>query len=211
MDSAAHGSTGRTYVVGICGGLAAGKSALAQALAPLLSQGAPPLRVEALCADRWLRAGEAEEPLDPYAPEALDCQRLCGELDRLTGGGGAPDVLLLEGRLILHEPTIRERLALRLFVDLEADLRALRHLVIELGPESPVDLERSRRIQDAYGAAAHAAHSNYVEPSRVFADLTLRGDADLERLAPMVAAVIRDRAASTRGRAASARGLAKES
>jgi uridine kinase len=102
----------------------------------------------------------------------------------------APDVILVEGLMTLAVPEIRECLDLRLFVELDADERALRRLVRDMsggrGSNDPVSIARY------YRECARVGHARYVEPSRVFADLILRGDSDFARTAPLVAAVIRD-------------------
>ncbi len=46
-----------------------------------------------------------------------------------------------------------------------------------------------------YRECARVGHNAYVEPSRVHADLIVRGDADFDRIVPMLAAIIRSRIA----------------
>jgi len=203
MAEVSNGTPSRSLVVGIAGGSASGKSTLATALTSLLEGGAPPLRVQTILTDTYfdghapdapvVRLPGGEEHFDCNSPTSVNNARLTADLDRLTRGPDAPDVLLVEGLMVLHQPEIRRRLDLRLYVELEADLRALRRLVRNLGPESPVDLDKARFIQDYYCASAHVGHKAYVEPSRIWADLILRGDGDFDRLAPMVAAVVRER------------------
>jgi hypothetical protein len=45
-------------------------------------------------------------------------------------------------------------------------------------------------IATYYRESARVGHARFVEPSRVYADLILRGDADFARLAPLVAAAV---------------------
>jgi hypothetical protein len=47
-------------------------------------------------------------------------------------------------------------------------------------------------ISRYYRECAKPGHTRYVQPSRAHADLIVRGDADLPRLAAMIRAVIRD-------------------
>ena len=68
---------------------------------------------------------------------------------------------------------------------------ALRRLLRNLAAKNPVDLSAGQWIADYYNASARLGHLRYVEPSRVYADLILRGDADFTRTAAMVAAVVR--------------------
>ena len=92
--------------------------------------------------------------------------------------------------MALHNAEIRERCDLRIFVELEADIRALRRLLRDMsgvrGNSDP------QFIVTYYRECARVGHERYVEPSRRRADLILRGDAGLNRTVPMVAAIILD-------------------
>lgn len=45
-------------------------------------------------------------------------------------------------------------------------------------------------IATYYQECARVGHNAYVEPSRVYADLIVRGDADFARVAPLLAGAI---------------------
>jgi uridine kinase len=93
--------------------------------------------------------------------------------------------------MVLHIPAIRELLDLRLFVELDADARALRRLVRNMGHQyDPIPDHSPQSIANYCLESAKVGHARYIEPSRVHADLILRGDADFGRVAPMVAALI---------------------
>jgi uridine kinase len=197
----------RSLVVGLAGGSAAGKSAFTQALVPLLTGAEPPLRVETLHLDRYFYRGapgptfysrtfEKEMP-DNNHPDSADNARLVADLEARQAAADAPDVILVEGLMTLHVPHIRERLDLRLFLELEADLRAIRRLLRDMsGARGNTD---PQFIATYYRECARVGHERYVEPSRVHADLILRGDADFARTAPMIAALIRSRLADPNG------------
>ena len=71
---------------------------------------------------------------------------------------------------------------------LDADVRALRRLLRDMaGARGNTD---PRFIVDYYRECARVGHALYVEPSRVHADMILRGDADFARLAPLVVATV---------------------
>lgn len=192
----------RAYVVGIAGGSASGKSTLAAALRQDLEGGAPPLRVATLGTDHYFRSRDPDGPqvtlpngevrFDCNVPATVDTVRLAADLDALAHGPDAPDVVLVEGLMVLHEAEIRQRLDLRLFVELGADVRALRRLVRDLGPDANVDLTKGQWIADYYCASARAGHARWVEPSRIHADLIVRGDAECARTTALLAAVVRD-------------------
>lgn len=192
-------------LVGIAGGTASGKSTLTGALVDALAVIAPSLRLEALSTDRYFRVGTPEMPTlfspsmntvlpDFNRPDSLDLPRFLADLDARTLAADAPDVLLIEGLMVLYWPEIRERLHLRLFVDLDDDTRALRRLVRNLGrTNDPLPDHSAQTIANYYLESAKVGHTRYVEPSRIHADLIVRGDADFARIAPMIGAVIRSR------------------
>jgi uridine kinase len=96
--------------------------------------------------------------------------------------------------MILHLPTVRERLDLRLFLELDADERALRRMLRDMkGGRTFTD---PQKIANYYRESARVGHAAYVEPSRIHADIILRGDSDFARTGAMVAAIIQDRNAA---------------
>src|SRR5262249_21700776 len=133
---------------------------------------------------------------DNNHPDSADNARLVADLDALRSAPDAPDVIIVEGLMCLQVDAIRDRLDLRLFIELDPDMRALRRLLRDMsGERSNTD---PRFIVRYYQECARVGHARYVEPSRVHADLILRGDADFSRLAPLVATVIRSQAARNR-------------
>jgi uridine kinase len=196
----------RSLVVGLAGGSASGKSTFTEALTQQLAARTPPLTVEVFGMDRYFYRGQPGGPTfvspssgevmpDNNHPNSADNVRLAADIDARLADPEAPDVLIIEGLMALHVDAIRERLDLRLFVELDADERALRRMLR--------DMRRSRGNPDPdfiatyYRECARVGHARYVEPSRVHADLILRGDADFARLAPMVADVICGRVKGT--------------
>lgn len=194
-------SARKAFIIGVAGGSASGKSTFVAALAQALAEGGAPLDVRAVNTDRYFRQRDPNGPtvmlpngethFDYNRPDSVDNARLADDLDRLSRGAEAPDVLLVEGLMVLYLPEIRERLDLRLFMELDADERALRRLLRNLADKNPVDLGTGQWIADYYNASARLGHIRYVEPSRIHADLILRGDADFRRTAAMIAAIVR--------------------
>lgn len=186
-----------TVIVGIAGGSASGKSTLAQALSEALTERLK--QVETLALDRYVRGDRAAGPhfispstgewlFDWNHPDAYDLAPLLADLDRRAEAPDSPDVLLVEGLMTLHFPDLRRRLAVRLFLELDADERALRRLLRDMqGGRASRDPQFIARY---YLECARVGHARYVEPSRVHADLILRGDADPSRLIPLLCAVV---------------------
>ena len=190
-------------VVGIAGGSAAGKSALAIALAAAL-QRLHQRRVHILTTDRYMQNDRSLGPtffsqatgthmFDANHPDAIAWNHVLRDLDNLLQQTDGPEIILVEGHLLLHESTVRERLDIRFFVDLDADERALRRLLRDMqGGRANRD---PNFIATYYRESARVGHTRYIEPSRVHADLIVRGDAVWERIEPFLVAIIEDRLA----------------
>jgi uridine kinase len=191
-----------SFLVGIAGGSASGKSTFTARLERELTGSDPAIRVEVIGMDRYFYRGTAPGPCfvspstgetmpDNNHPDSADNARLIADLDLRRSSDDAPDVILLEGLMALHVPAIRERCDLRLFMELDADVRALRRLMRDM---SGVRGNRDPKfIVSYYSECARVGHIRYVQPSREHADLILQGDSDFDRIAPMIAAIIRSR------------------
>jgi uridine kinase len=188
-------------VVGIAGGSASGKSVLASALAAAL-QRLHQRRVFLMATDRYMQKDRSLGPtffseasgthmFDANHPDAIAWEQVLLDLDDLLRQADGPEVIIVEGHLLLHDPAVRERLDIRLFVDLDADERALRRLLRDMqGGRANRDPDF---IATYYRESARVGHARYIEPSRVHADLIVRGDAVWERIEPLLVAMIEDR------------------
>jgi uridine kinase len=187
-----------TYVIGIAGGSASGKSTFSGALLRALGE----IGVERISTDDYFYAPDAlptfysasqgREMPDCNHPDSIDCARLVRDIDARKQAADRPVVLIVEGLMVLHMAETRERMDLRLFVELEGEARALRRLVRNLGHlYDPIASPDAQSIASYYLESAKVGHDRYVEPSRVHADWILRGDGDFTRLACMVADLVR--------------------
>jgi uridine kinase len=78
-------------------------------------------------------------------------------------------VILLEGILIFVEPSLRELLDFKIYVDTDADLRLIRRLGRDMS-------ERGRTVQDVlrqYLETVRPMHLEFVEPSKRWADIII--------------------------------------
>ena len=78
-------------------------------------------------------------------------------------------VILLEGILIFVEPSLRELLDFKIYVDTDADLRLIRRLGRDMA-------ERGRSVQDVlrqYLETVRPMHLEFVEPSKRWADIII--------------------------------------
>jgi uridine kinase len=180
-------------IVGIAGGTASGKSTLAAALRGALLVLCPERRTELIATDsfwrdrtgppRFVSASTGEERFDHNHPDALDVESLLVALERIEA-----DVVLVEGLMVLHIASVRERCDLRLFVELDADERALRRMLRDMRGGRTVS--EPEAIATYYRESARIGHERYVEPSRMYADLIVRGDGDFGRTAGILAGVV---------------------
>ena len=90
-----------------------------------------------------------------------------------------PDVLILEGILLFVEPKLRELIDIKVFVDASADVRFIRRLRRDVA-------ERGRTVDqvcDQYLETVRGMHDEFVEPSKVYADIIVpnyfQGDYDI--------------------------------
>ncbi len=139
----------KPLVLGVTGGSGSGKSRLASYIKEGLGG-----RASILCQDWYYRdnkgvGGEAREQLNFDHPKALETAYCVRQLDRLLAGEPirAPvydyathtrqaetrdvlpePVIIVEGLFVLHEPELRKRLDLSVFIDVPDDMRLLRRV-----------------------------------------------------------------------------------
>jgi uridine kinase len=189
------------FVVGIAGGTASGKTSIAG----LVTEALDALR---LTHDRYYRDADAHTNFDH--PDALDTARMVRDLDRLRRGESArlPDydfeahrrradeesvdpraVIVVEGILVLSEPTLRARMDLAVFVEAPADLRLIRRARRDV-------VERGRTVESVFAqylATVRPMHDRFVEPSRAHAQLVLDGAGSLDAEATRLVGAVRAR------------------
>lgn len=196
-------------VVGIAGGSGSGKTVLARALASRFAcESALIFHDNYYCRQDHLTY--EQRCLTNYdSPEAFDNELLIEHLDALIRGesvespvydfaahnradttevvASAP-IIFIEGVLVLADERLRERMALKLFVDTDADERILRRIKRDV-------LERGRTIESVetqYLATVKPMHERYVAPSKHWADVIVpeggRNHEALETLAGGIAA-----------------------
>lgn len=109
---------------------------------------------------RALREGKAvDEPVYDYAT----CSRLKGKSTRIE----PRPVIILEGIMALVDPSIREILDMKVFVDADCDERLIRVLRRDM-------VERGRTLDDLvnrYQTIIKPMHNLHIEPTKVYADL----------------------------------------
>jgi uridine kinase len=192
----------KPLLVGIAGGSASGKSTFVRILTEQIAATAPALAIQTISSDRYFHRDRSKIPLyksqafltdlpDFNHPDALDIAQLVADLDVVLEEKSPPDVVLLEGHLLFHYEVLRERMDVRIFVDLDGETRALRRMVRNLAhPGDPIPDHSAQSIASYYLESAREGYRRFIEPTRQFADLIINGDGEFQRTAALVAPII---------------------
>jgi uridine kinase len=180
-----------SLIVGIAGGTGSGKTTISRTIAAALpSHGVATIEFDAYYRDRSDLDDAARASLNFDHPESLETALLVAHLAELKGGRAIdvpiydfkthrrrPEtvrvepkpIVIVEGILVFVEPSLREALDLKLFVDTDADIRVFRRI--------RRDMEHRGRtfdsIRDQYYRTVRPMHLQFVEPSKRWADLII--------------------------------------
>jgi len=179
----------RPFFIGVAGGTCSGKTTVSERLAEVVGQE----HLALIKLDSYYVARD-DQPLEVRAqanydhPDAFDFQLLNDHIAALSAGAAVPvpvydyanhtrsgeavmvhpaRIVVIEGILVLYEPTLRDRFDLKIYVDTDADIRFIRRLsrdVVERGrtPDS---------IVHQYLTTVRPAHEQFIEPSKRHADV----------------------------------------
>ncbi len=163
-----------SYIVGITGGSASGKSTFTDVLAEKLGG----MNVRVFHMDDYFKPyGELPRSVSPisgkvYAdynhPDSFYIERL-----REDVASAEEDIVIVEGLLVLWDPVIQEMSDLKIFVDCPADERIVRRIRRNMMWGLSFD-----EIAEVYLDLVRFRHAEFVEPSKIYADLTVNGSQD---------------------------------
>ena len=178
-------------IIGICGGTGSGKTTIANRILQSVSAD----EVLFIQQDLYYR-NLKDMPLDYRNaanfdhPDAVDNELLINHLKKLNAGEPVelpiydfrthtrlPDttpiqakpIVIVEGILIFAEPRLLEQMDIKVFVDTPDDIRFIRRLGRDIA-------ERGRTLDsviEQYMATVRPMHTQFVEPSRRFADVII--------------------------------------
>lgn len=188
---------GAPLVVGIAGGTASGKSTVARRLSDAMR----PHSVSELDLDSYYRdfsglSLEKRRAVNWDEPKAIDIDEFVKHLgalrrresiwkpryrfdlfarDSVREEVRATELILVEGLFVLFDQRIRDLLDVKVFVDLDADLRFIRRLRRDV-----IARERSLEyVIEQYLATVRPMHGQFVEPSKAYADLILPSESSI--------------------------------
>lgn len=164
----------RTYVIGVSGSPGSGKSTFSNDLKDCLSD----LKVSVIHMDEYYKEKslrpkvkgifDGKEYIDDNHPMAVDLDRCHADLQETIHA--EYDVLIIEGIFSFYDKRIFERLDLKIFVDCDADERAVRRILRHLAFGQNAEAETRRYVQ-----AVQPRQREYVEPAKWNADIIWNG------------------------------------
>ncbi|PIR15104.1 MAG: uridine kinase [Elusimicrobia bacterium CG11_big_fil_rev_8_21_14_0_20_64_6] len=169
-------------IVGVAGGSGSGKSRLAKAIAAAF-----PDQTVVVCHDWYYRHnGHLDEAaslkLNFDHPRSLETALMCRHLDQLVAGKAidAPiydyathsrlketrrieprPLIILDGILVLREKSLRDRMAVSVYIETPDDIRLMRRVRRDC-TERRVDLNETLRLYEEF---VRPMHKRFVEPS----------------------------------------------
>lgn len=190
-SSASSDHPPRTLFVGVAGGTGSGKTTMAHALlAGLPSSRCTHVQYDSYYRDHPELDEEARDALNFDHPSALETELMVKHLDQLRAGKPVDipvydfashrrktetvrlhpsPVIVVEGILVLAEPSIRERLDVKLFVEAAADIRLMRRISRDM----EVRGRTFAQVRAQYFESVRPMHLAFVEPSKAFADVII--------------------------------------
>ena len=208
----------RPFVVGIAGGSGSGKTTICRHLSESLGQD----RVSCLSCDQYYRSldhlsPDARSKVNFDHPDAVDFRLLARHLRALRGGQSitvpqycfathtrrpqsvelAPaPLVLIEGVLLLTWEEIRGLMDLRLFIEATNQTRYLRRLQRDTQQRA----RSPRSIAEQWQQTVAPMYSEYVEPSRHFADYVISTEQEEEVATLRCVQDVIEQALASRGR-----------
>ena len=181
----------RPFLIGVAGGSSSGKTTVAERLAQLAgTEHLAVIKLDSYYAELSDRPIEDRRTFNFDHPDAFDWPLLDDHLAALTAGAAIPvpvydyvefnrtsdvrilypaKIVVVEGILVLWEPTLRDRFDLKVFLDTDADIRFIRRLQRDVA-------ERGRSAESViaqYLDTVRPAHEQFIEPSKRYADVII--------------------------------------
>ncbi|MDH3540543.1 MAG: uridine kinase [Acidimicrobiia bacterium] len=181
----------RPLVIGIAGGSGSGKSTIAESVVSVVGPETVVLvQHDAYYRDRVDLSLEERAAVNYDHPDSLETELLVAQLVTLRSGAAIDrpvydfsnhlrlvdtvrveprPVVIVEGILVLAEPTLRELMDMRIYIDTDGDLRLARRLQRDVA-------ERGRSVKsviDQYLQTVRPMHLQFVEPSKRYADVII--------------------------------------
>ncbi|XP_048433760.1 uridine kinase-like protein 5 [Pyrus x bretschneideri] len=197
--SNAKPSAKQPFFIGVAGGTASGKTTVCNMIISQLRD----QRVVLVNQDSFYHSLDAEKLKRVHEynfdhPEAFNTELLLSCMEHLKRGQAVsipnydfkthqaieparkvnpPDIIILEGILVLHDPRVRDLMNMKIFVDTDSDVRLSRRIQRDT-------VERGRNIEnvlDQYARFVKPSFEEFILPSKKYADIIIPrgGDNDV--------------------------------
>jgi uridine kinase len=177
-------------VIGVAGGSGSGKTTIARQIDEAVGFGSVLVEMDAYYKSLSDRPLDERKKVNYDHPDALDLDLLVEHLDALLSGQGidkptydyaahtraaktirveSRDVIIVEGILLFVDARVRDRCDIRIFVDVDGDVRFIRRLQRDVA-------ERGRSMDSVvaqYLTTVRPMHLEFVEPSKRWAHVIL--------------------------------------
>ena len=179
----------RPFLIGVAGGTCSGKTTVSERLAELAGDDCLALiKLDSYYVSHDDQPFEVRQKANYDHPSAFDWTLLNDHLAALAHGSTVPvpiydytnhlrspdvrmvapaSIVVVEGILVLYEPSLRERFDLKVYIDTDADLRFIRRLQRDVA-------ERGRTAESIihqYLDSVRPSHEQFIEPSKRHADV----------------------------------------
>ena len=166
----------KPYSVGITGGTCSGKSTITTRLEGRLGSR---YSMKVFHMDSYfLRPGfnviapiTRKEYIERNHPDAVDMEGFLRDFNAALSDSSL-DLVITEGLFTLWQDEVREKLDLKVFIDLQSDERLYRRI------KRWLDRQSMEEIADRYLDTVRFRHDEFVEPSRWHADIVINGNLD---------------------------------
>ena len=205
-----------SLIVGVAGGSGSGKSTVARKVAELLTD----VSVASVSMDAYYRnmshlTLDERKQLNWDHPDVVDMELLADQLEALVNGAAidkpvydftthlrasrtepvrCADVVIVDGILLYWDPRVRALCDIRIFVDVESDIRLIRRIRRDMRVRG----RQLNDILDQYLATVRPMHEEFVEPTKQFADIIVPHGGQNEVAIEMIAARIQERLRTVR-------------
>jgi len=162
------------FVIGIAGGTCSGKSTLANKLSEYYGENCRTMHMDAYFRKpsiTTIAPITGIEYVEHNHPDALYLDKLCADFNDAIENG-KEKILIIEGLFALYLPEIRNRLDLKIFVDLASDERLVRRIRRFTSFGQTFDEVTARYID-----TVRFRHDELIEPTRWHADMVVNGNA----------------------------------
>ena len=162
------------FIIGIAGGTCSGKSTLAGKLENIYRDRCRVIHMDAYFkkpSPTTVAPITRKVYVEHNHPDTLELDRLYADIDAAVNAG-SPEILIIEGLFALWLDEIREKLDLKIFVDLASDERLVRRIkrFMSFG-------QTFEEVTDRYIDTVRFRHNEFIEPSRWHADVVINGNA----------------------------------